>query len=285
MERRIWITIITVSMTAVLTACGEKGPCKDGHTWVEATCTEPKTCSVCGATEGEALGHDWSENTPNYHQPKTCSRCNETEGDPLEAEFAKKGLAVETEWDKEFTITTPCYNDESKTTNGKYRFSNFRIAASDDALGLEAAQGYEWLIFDLICRYDDENVRKYGFTGVFNAGMDYYDTYNVGNSDLGTMFEPGKTDLETVDRFTLNWNVKDYPECIFLWGEYTDGWNAEGTVCISQHTIYIRIPTGYDGMVVSMIPNGSDVLDKLDAGEMVIDSLDDECVNFRVIPE
>ena len=93
MKRRIWITIITVSIIAALTACGEKGPCKDGHTWVEATCTEPKPCSVCGATEGEALGHDWSENTPNYHQPKTCSRCNETEGDPLEAEFAKKGLA------------------------------------------------------------------------------------------------------------------------------------------------------------------------------------------------
>ena len=27
------------------------------HTWVDATCTAPKTCSECGATEGEALGH------------------------------------------------------------------------------------------------------------------------------------------------------------------------------------------------------------------------------------
>ena len=31
-----------------------------GHTWTDATCTAPKTCSVCGATEGEALGHDFS---------------------------------------------------------------------------------------------------------------------------------------------------------------------------------------------------------------------------------
>lgn len=30
-----------------------------GHTWVDATCTESKTCSVCGTTEGEALGHLW----------------------------------------------------------------------------------------------------------------------------------------------------------------------------------------------------------------------------------
>ena len=28
-----------------------------GHTWKEATCTVAKTCSVCGATEGAALGH------------------------------------------------------------------------------------------------------------------------------------------------------------------------------------------------------------------------------------
>lgn len=30
-----------------------------GHTWVDATCTKPKTCSVCGATEGSALGHNY----------------------------------------------------------------------------------------------------------------------------------------------------------------------------------------------------------------------------------
>lgn len=27
------------------------------HIWVEADCTTPKTCSICGKTEGEALGH------------------------------------------------------------------------------------------------------------------------------------------------------------------------------------------------------------------------------------
>ena len=31
------------------------------HTWVDATCTAPKTCSVCQATEGEALQHNFVE--------------------------------------------------------------------------------------------------------------------------------------------------------------------------------------------------------------------------------
>ena len=52
-----------------------------GHTWVDATCTEPKTCSVCGETEGEPLGHTWADATCT--EPKTCSVCGETEGQPL----------------------------------------------------------------------------------------------------------------------------------------------------------------------------------------------------------
>ncbi len=31
-----------------------------GHDWLSATCTAPKTCSKCNATEGSALGHNYS---------------------------------------------------------------------------------------------------------------------------------------------------------------------------------------------------------------------------------
>ena len=50
------------------------------HTWVEATCTEPKTCSGCGATEGTVSGHDWLDSTCTT--PKTCSVCGTTSGPP-----------------------------------------------------------------------------------------------------------------------------------------------------------------------------------------------------------
>lgn len=51
------------------------------HNWLSATCTEPKTCSLCGETKGSALGHDWKD--ADYENPKTCSRCGKTEGEPL----------------------------------------------------------------------------------------------------------------------------------------------------------------------------------------------------------
>ena len=54
-----------------------------GHDWVAATCTAPKTCSRCGATEGNALGHDfadvWSSDASGHWH--ACSRCDAKDGE------------------------------------------------------------------------------------------------------------------------------------------------------------------------------------------------------------
>jgi len=52
------------------------------HTWKEATCEEPKTCTECGKAEGAPLGHNWKDAT--CEAPKTCANCGKTEGNALE---------------------------------------------------------------------------------------------------------------------------------------------------------------------------------------------------------
>ena len=54
-----------------------------GHTWTAATCTSAKTCSVCKATSGEALGHSYTSTvtkaatcTTSGTRKYTCSRCS-----------------------------------------------------------------------------------------------------------------------------------------------------------------------------------------------------------------
>ena len=41
--------------------------CAKGHTWKEATCTEPATCTVCGITSGSANGHTWLSISQTVH--------------------------------------------------------------------------------------------------------------------------------------------------------------------------------------------------------------------------
>jgi len=44
-----------------------------GHSWVDATCTVPMTCSRCNETNGTALGHDWEN--PTCTTPRSCCVC------------------------------------------------------------------------------------------------------------------------------------------------------------------------------------------------------------------
>lgn len=46
---------------------GGNTPDTHTHNYANATCTEPKTCTICGATSGSALGHDWEEIKSTVH--------------------------------------------------------------------------------------------------------------------------------------------------------------------------------------------------------------------------
>ena len=72
------------------TECDKCGNTRDSmHSWSEADCDTPKTCKTCGATEGNALGHEWT--TPDVDLCKvqsTCSRCGATDGENVEHTWA-----------------------------------------------------------------------------------------------------------------------------------------------------------------------------------------------------
>ncbi len=55
------------------------------HTYADATCTAPKTCTKCGATEGNAE-HSWKNATCTA--PKTCTKCSATEGSTAEHNYS-----------------------------------------------------------------------------------------------------------------------------------------------------------------------------------------------------
>ena len=91
------ITLTTVSggyraMINTITFVIAAGDADCEHVWVDADCTTPKTCSECGATEGEALGHDWeiiSEEeatcTANGSTTYECAACGESKTEAIPA--------------------------------------------------------------------------------------------------------------------------------------------------------------------------------------------------------
>ena len=77
-KNRIVSVVLILCVLLSLSGCG----CK--HEWKAATCTEPSTCTKCGETQGEPLGHDgtWKvTKIDNISATKTekliCTRCDE----------------------------------------------------------------------------------------------------------------------------------------------------------------------------------------------------------------
>ncbi len=87
--KRIVLLVALLVIIAALSSCSfieQLSPCMiTGHNWTDATCTAPKTCADCGATEGEALGHTEEIipgmaatcTTGGYTEGKICTVCNE----------------------------------------------------------------------------------------------------------------------------------------------------------------------------------------------------------------
>ena len=65
------ITAFLLASIAAIALCG----CCVTHDMARATCTSPRTCTKCGHTEGEPLGHHWSE--PDGGISRICLRCGE----------------------------------------------------------------------------------------------------------------------------------------------------------------------------------------------------------------
>ncbi len=108
--------IFVAALAFSITACDKE--CE--HEWKDATCTAPKTCSLCSATEGEALAHTW--NNATCTAPKTCSVCSATEGEALDHSYGEWATTTEatcgTAGSKEAVCAT-CNDKKTETIPAK----------------------------------------------------------------------------------------------------------------------------------------------------------------------
>lgn len=279
----------TCSEPKTCTKCGETEGDALGHTWVEATCSVPKTCSVCGETEGETLEHTWidatctepkhcsaceeTEGNPlehtlteaNYQQPATCEVCGETVGEPLQAEFEKYGLVCNAELDITYPYVIPCY-DAGYTTNGKVTFSDYKVFESDETH--EVLDGYEWMTVTYTVIFDDENANYHGYGGIMMDILDYYDNSFFDNYD------------ENTDTYTAYYNGTEYSGIKYDFERLQADWVDDDFTY--QAKVFIRVPKGYDGLVMAICNPGIASFSESEYNIYEIAKENDDTILFRL---
>ncbi len=231
-----------------------------GHTWEDATCAKPKTCSVCKETEGEALEHTWEEAT--CIKPKTCSVCKETEGEALghdltEANYQSPAvcrICGETEgeplvpWFEEHGIV--CDAKENETYDyTTYCWENKSVKTTGH------------LVFSDYKTFesDEDHPAKDGYEWKSVHAVITFDDDNAfayGMQVRGQMRDYYAVDEDDDEnwegedqQFSVNFNGVDYEECIRRMTGGFDNWVNQ----VRHYDVVFDflLPKGYDGQTVS----------------------------------
>ena len=163
-------------LAMLLVGCDGQGaesttpPCE--HVWADATCSAPKTCTACGATDGEALAHTWVE--ADYSNPKTCSVCGATEGEKLECPIPDE-LNLALQMEKIPVATADMTEQELRDLIVQFMYLQINFAYTPDFGDIMDSYGYH--IVNLYGSYGYEDSKIPFEEGKYYGGIPY-----VGNA-------------------------------------------------------------------------------------------------------
>lgn len=309
MKKKILYGISTLVVCFMLTGC-----CVS-HEWKEATCTEPKTCSKCGKTEGEPLGHTWVEAT--CAEPKTCSACGATEGDALAHTWVDATCA-------EAKHCSVCGETEGEPLDHKLTEANYQQAATCEVCGetvgepltpafvehnvkgqfMELGKTYDYVTAcdkdsdfktigqATIADYqtfasDDTHEAKEGYEWKIVETQIIFSDDNAKKYGIGACdsdddyydivgYNESSVSDENGKTFTVNWNGQDYTECrLIIKGGFSNGNEESSVLTITKEYL---IPVDYDGIVVGLY----DCSLPWDGGQYIYDIANDDTLFFRL---
>lgn len=276
-QQKNLLLLTTLTVCFILTGCGHE------HTWAEATCTEPKTCSECGKTEGEPLGHTWVEAT--CAEPKHCSVCGETEGETLEHTWVEATCA-------EPKHCSVCGKTEGEALEHTWIEANYQQPATCEVCGEtegEAIQA-EYEKRGIECNAELDTPYPYTVPCYLNpnyttTGTATFSDYQVFQSDethesldgyewktitltsihddenaqnYGDGFYVSLEDYYSQENESESWNEPymtnfngiDYTECLDEYKVLVSDW--VGNESIYKYQFTVRVPKGYDGRVITL---------------------------------
>ncbi len=270
-----WIEA-TCTSPKTCAVCGKTEGEAAGHRWIEATCTEPETCAVCGMTEGEPAGHIWTEAT--LLMPKTCTVCGFTEGKPKPGFFELNGLKTEKELSG-FSVTAVVADrmDDPKKIECpemEYTFLSSMVTPSVEYPGTRTIT----LLYRL--RFYIPTFTKYM---IYDTGTlcDYYTGAILPESPTGEEGYSSSTDTVRVEGrdYTIYHTYRVTP---LVKREYM----PETGLCYVEFEVIrrIRIPEDYDGLVLRFTDQKEwkPYAEESDPEPGIVDPADGIGYNFRL---
>ena len=189
---------------------------------------------------------------------------------PQAAELEDKGFKCTMVKDTAADYKTACKQDPSQVTVGTLTITECKRYGSGQTPskeGLEALEGYEWMEIKARTVFDDQNARLYGVDRASTVTT-YYDQKYYEQSLKDN--ENGSTSFSAVK------GGKEWKDCLYIKEVDNQGWNEERQ-SICEYTWYVRVPEGYDGVVV-VFYNASL---KWEAGKYIYEVLDGDSLLFR----
>lgn len=219
-----------------------------GHSWQGASCIAPAVCTVCSATGEEALGHTLG--APNFQAPAACQVCGHSEGECLTPKFEEYSVKVIIpEMGQEFDYETACYTP-GYTTTGILWWEDYKVFDGDE--NHEVIEGYQWHMVTLKIQFSDRNAYKYGF--VVQPALDDYYWYSA------------ETENGYDDAFTVSFHGILYDQCLRANSQAKLSEWKDNT-CTYTATYAWRVPVGYDGHLILLLPAGADASQLLESGD------------------
>lgn len=226
------------------------------HIWEVATCTSPKTCSLCGETDGNALGHTTTTGV--------CDRCNVRQGwsenevqslikiyDIFVADIdSADGVDMTIAWE----------NASSKTIKYIY-FSVEAYNAVDDRVSCNVRDYYEFTgeltgpfksgYTNITYDSDDDRYRaKTLFEECYyNSNIKYFKLTNI------RVIYMDNTEFELEEEY-IDYAFSDLPNGLtYLWNEELNGYEVEWRLKEKCTLSSITIPSMHNGKKVVAISN------------------------------
>ena len=290
-----YFALLLLALLLCLVGCGE---CE--HQWREANCETPKTCTLCGATEGRAFGHSWQ--SADCEHAKICVVCNKTDGEPL----GHSWLAADCLTAKTCSL---CKTTEGEALGHDLIPANFQAPAtcsacdytegeplppkfSDYSASVITAQmgvAYDYLADCYIQGHTTLGKLVWEDYQVFASddtrqGMEGYEWHQVTvritfsdrdaqkygivvHSALDDYFwYASDTQDGFTDQFTVNFGGELYDQCLRDNG-YGSFSPWENDTCTYTATFAWRVPVGYDGQLILFYHGSIDVDAALENGD------------------